>query len=184
MNLYPNEALCCNYVSWNDDSFTCDLKLGDQVAPEMNTRTQKVSTAYVFYLKDERMPEEKESTIDFTSIELSSFYWANAGLLTLELIDMISPIWILILDNIQLAPSDCVHNSSMCILLRLQKGRRKYGSFDMFVSIWLILIDTVSIYMIVTKKPFIFFESSLLEKGLLFLLAIDNMYVGITVMVL
>ena len=159
MKFDQNDALCCNYVAWNDDSFTCDLIRGDQVAPEMNTRTQIVSTAYVFYLNEEEKSEEKESTFDLTSIGLSSFNWANTGLLILELVDIFSPIWILILWNVR-------------------RDLEGFWNFGVFLSIWLIVFDIVSIYMIVTKKPFIFFESSALEKSLLLFLAIDNMFVS------
>ena len=52
-------------------------------------------------------------------------------------------------------------------------------SFAIPIYIWLVVMDIFSIYIIVTNKPFIFFESAMLEKGLLFLFAIDNMIISI-----
>ena len=160
MKFDENDALCCNYVAWNDDSFTCDLIRGDQVAPEMNSRTQIASTAYVFYLNDEEMPEEKESAFDITSIGLSNYSWGNLGLLMLELVDLISPIWIF-------------------IWWSERRNLETMYSFAIPISVWLVIMDMVSIYIILSKKPFIFFESAELEKGLLFLLAIDNMLISV-----
>ena len=120
----------------------------------MSTRTQIASTAYVFYLKDEEMPEQKDQNFILTRI-LYIFGWsANYWLLLLDFIDMISPIWIL---NILV-----------------------FGFFDFLpLYIWLIVMGILSIYIIMTNKPFIFFESAVLEKVLLFLLAIDNIYISI-----
>ena len=46
-----DENLCCNYIAWNDSSYTCDLMRGDTIVRKMDEEKQISSSAMVFNLK-------------------------------------------------------------------------------------------------------------------------------------
>ena len=45
------EPLCCNFASWQDGYYTCDLFVGDETNPVLTNEALKFSSAYIFKIE-------------------------------------------------------------------------------------------------------------------------------------
>ena len=66
-------TLCCNFASWDDGSFTCDMMIGDNVVlREEDSEEEDFSATYTFNLgAGEEETDEKEIEEDWSFFDFS-----------------------------------------------------------------------------------------------------------------